>query len=503
MTVLEGQAGLHAGGGLEALPRRLDAALRRVRADRLLATLTVATALALVAFGFLEFASVSFGLPIDLGGRIAVALILGLALAAVGTAADVFAWPGRLGIARRADVRFGLDERLSTAIEIASRGSDADAPVVARALLADAERRAGSLDLRALVKVPYGRYALAVAAAAVFAAISLAPPDYVPPRAELARPQPSTTLTATEVADTFAELRRVATIMQNDAARRDDPFLEALAREALRIGEEIEAGRLTDRDAVVAALDRLAGFTAEAYPPVAVPAPDYEESGGITERPAEATQILRDLARDRMTPPSATETAARTQDQPLVEPGDAAADIPPMMGLPPPTADVPNPQAPAGAEGQPPTGGAPGAADDEGYIEAAEMETYTDPTNYRAERTVGERPENAQLIGPADAANTGQSRFAGAGQQMLNGPVAEEDPFALGADMFLTGQIDETGRRIRIEVPPEIQAIAILPGEAAATEWTALREVEALRTGVPLGARDLLARYFRAAAEAE
>jgi len=108
------------------------------------------------------------------------------------------------------------------------------------------------------------------------------------------------------------------------------------------------------------------------------------------------------------------------------------------------------------------------------------------------------------MVGPADAANTGQSRFAGAGQQILNGAPAEpEDPFALGADMLLNGQLDETGRRIRIEVPPEMQAIAIDPGEATATGWTARREVDVQRIGVPLVARDLLARYFRAAAEAE
>lgn len=499
MTVAEGQAGLR----LVALPRRLDAALRRARADRLLATLTTAIVVALVAFGFLEFATVSFGVPLDLTGRVAVASILGLAVAAVGTAADIFASPGRLGIARRADSRFDLGERLSTAIEVADRGGDAGAPV-ARALLADAERCAGSLDPRALVTVPYGRYAVAVAAAAVFAAISLAPPDST---AGGPAPAPAPTfaeLTATEAAETGAELRRVAAILNEDAAIRDDPFLRALAREALQIGDEIEAGRLTDRDAVVAALDRLAGLTAEAYPPATVLAPDYDESDVITERQPEATQVLRDLARERMTPPSSNETGTRTQDQPLVEPaGSAAADIPPMMGRQPPTADVPNPQAPAGADGQQPTGGAPGAADDEGYLEAADMETFNDPTNYRAERTASERPENAQLIGPADAANTGQSRFAGVGQQMLNGAMAADDPFAFGADMLLNGPIDETGRRIRVEVPPEMQAIAIDAGEATATDWTTLRQVEVQRIGVPLGARDLLARYFRAAAEAE
>lgn len=500
MTLAEGHA------GLDVLPRRLDAAVRRVRADRLLATLTVAAAAGLIAFGFLEFASVSFGLPLDLGGRSAVAAVLGLAVAAVGIAADLFTAPGRVALARRADARLRLDERLSTAVEVAARGDRADAPVE-RALLADAERQAGSVDPRALVTVPFARYALILAAAATFAAISLAPPDPFVGGPAQAVTASFATLTGAEAADTAAELRRVATILERDAAARDDPFLEALAREAGRIGEDIEAGRLTDRDAVVAALDRLAGFTAEAYPPAAVPVPNSFEGNGIVAPPqeAEATQMLRNLARERMAPPSAAPEGGRTQEQAAIEPAaDTPADVPPMMGLPPPTAETPNPQAPGAEGGDAPTGGAQTPAADEGYIKARDMETYTDPTNYQADRQAGERPEDAVLIGPADAANVGQSRFAGAGQQVLEGgAVVEEDPFALGADMLLTGQLDENGRRIRIEVPPEIQAITIAPGEATAMDWARRREVEVLRSGVPFAARDFLARYFRAAAEAE
>lgn len=473
-----------------------------MRASRLLATISTAIVVALVTFAFLEFASVSVGLAVDLAGRLALATILGLAVLALGTAADVLAWPSRIGIARHADRRLDLGERLSTAIEVASRGADARAPV-ARALLADAERRAGPISPRTLIVLPYARYGLAITAAAIFAAISLAPPDRASPSPAGATAASTITLNAAEVADTGAELRRVATMMEADAAERDDPFLAALAREALRIGEEIEAGRLTDRDAVVAALDRLAGFAAEAYPTVAPP--DSFDDGFMAEAPAEATQILRNLARERMAPATAMPEGTRSPEQPLVEPrAEAPADIPPIMGLPP-TADVPNPEAP-GDDGPEETGGARAPGDNEGYIEAEAMETFNDPTNYRAATTAGERPEDAAPIGPANNANTGQSQFAGAGQQTLEGrPAAEVDPFALGDDMLLTGQLDQTGRRIRIEMPPEMNAlaIAITPGEATAMDWAPRREVEVQRTGVPLAARDLLARYFRAAAEAE
>ncbi|MGV8839420.1 MAG: hypothetical protein ACWA6X_03845 [Bauldia sp.] len=490
--------------GLDALPRRLDAAVRRVRTDRLVATLTIAAAAAFVAFGFLEFASVSFGLPLDVGGRCAVAAALGLAVAAMGTAADMFTWPGRIALARRADLRLRLDERLSTAIEVAARGDHAGAPVE-RALLADAERRAASIDPGALAPLPFGRYGLVLAAAVAFAAMSLAPPDPFAggtPRSALPS---STTLTEAEATDTGAELRRVATILERDAAARDDPFLEALAREAARIGEAIETGRLTDRGAVVAALDRLTGFTAEAYPAAAAStAGSYEDPAiAIAPQEAEATQMLRNLARERMTPPNAANEGGTTPEQPAVEPAaNAPADIPP--GPAPPTAEVPNSQAPGADGGGQPAGGAPAPAADDGYIEAAAMETVTDPTSYRADAQAGERPEDAVPIGPATAANTGQSRFAGAGQQLLAGaPAPAQDPFALGADMLLTGPLDETGRRIRIEAPPEMQVIAIAPAEATAMTWAPRREIEARRTVVPLAARDVLARYFRAAAEAE
>jgi len=499
MTFAEGHA------GLDALPRRLDAAVRRVRAGHLLATLTTAVAVALVAFGLLEFATVFFRLDLDLADRCAIALILGLALAAVGTAADIFVWPGRITLARRADARLRLDERLSTAVEVAARGDDG-APVT-RALLADAERRAGAIDPRALVTLPLARCGLILAAAAAFAAISLAPPDPLAGGTGRNGVTPSvTTLTAAEAGETGAELRRVATILERDAGARDDRFLEALAREAARIGEAIETGRLTDRDAVVAALDRLAGFTAEAYPALAGPAAasSFEDPLTAPDREAEATRMLRNLARERLATPAATPNGAAAEGQPMADPAATPPEAaPPATDIPPPTGDAPNSRTPGGEDAPQPAGGAPAPAPDQRHTGAAAME-IVDPMTFQAGSQAGERPEDAAPLGPADGANTGPSRFAGVGQQTLEGaPAPEQDPFALGADMFLTGQLDETGRRIRIEVPPEMQALVIDPGTATAMDWAPRREAEVLRTGVPLAARDLLARYFRAAAEAE
>src|SRR5690606_1499256 len=78
--------------------------------------------------------------------------------------------------ARMADVRFDLDERLSTALECGlGTGASSDQPVV-RALLADAAARSASVDPVTLVPLAVPRpawYALALALA--FAALEMVP----------------------------------------------------------------------------------------------------------------------------------------------------------------------------------------------------------------------------------------------------------------------------------------------------------------------------------------
>src|SRR5262245_45134952 len=87
--------------------------------------------------------------------------------------------PDLAALARAADHRFALKERLSTALEVATaRLSDAAQDPVRLALLADAEQRAGSIDMRALVSLRLPRAAWCVPALLLAALLlQIVPPD--------------------------------------------------------------------------------------------------------------------------------------------------------------------------------------------------------------------------------------------------------------------------------------------------------------------------------------
>ena len=79
----------------------------------------------------------------------AIAFVCALVVAVLAT---FLLAPDLAALARAADHRFALKERLSTALEVATaRPSDAAQDPVRAALLADAEQRASSIDMRALV----------------------------------------------------------------------------------------------------------------------------------------------------------------------------------------------------------------------------------------------------------------------------------------------------------------------------------------------------------------
>jgi hypothetical protein len=178
--------------------------------------------------------------------------------------------PDLAAFARAADRTFALQERLSTALEVAAvlRPDTAPDPVRA-ALLADAERRAGAVDPCKLVRLTLPRMAWVVPAL-LTAAILL---QVLPPGA-FGRAAPGATverdasddggLSRQQAAETAANLRLISEILDQDAAQRSDPYLRTIARTLARLSSEVAQSTM-DRRVLANELHRLLAHTQQAY----------------------------------------------------------------------------------------------------------------------------------------------------------------------------------------------------------------------------------------------
>jgi hypothetical protein len=179
---------------------------------------------------------IALGLPGDewrwAGGVLAVGLLV----------TALWWWrsrPDLLEMARRADRYFDLDERLSTAVELGSRGADGDqvSPVTA-ALYRDAAAHAARVDPRRLVPIGIPRPAIALALVAIgVLALELTSPDGRP------GPAPGASILAT-VADgdaaSAAELiLDIAALVREQAERESNDYLRVVATSLERLAAEV------------------------------------------------------------------------------------------------------------------------------------------------------------------------------------------------------------------------------------------------------------------------
>ena len=165
-------------------------------------------------------------------------------------------------LARAAERRFALQERLSTALEVAATlRADTRFDPIRAALLADAEHHAGAIDPRRLVRLTLPRAAWAVPVLLVAAVLlQIVPPDAfgrAVPAATTARDAlEDGALSRQQAADTAANLRRIAEMLDQDAAQRSDPYLRTIARTLERLSGEVARAKL-DRRQLASELNRL------------------------------------------------------------------------------------------------------------------------------------------------------------------------------------------------------------------------------------------------------
>ncbi|MCY4353667.1 MAG: hypothetical protein OXC09_02620 [Truepera sp.] len=374
--------------------------------------------------------------------------------------------PSRLEAARRADRLLGLEERLSTAVEFESASGDR---IVELAQQLDAERHAGAVQVSrvAPLRLPgVGWPALALLVASL--AAQLLPPPTLP--------EITSSFDRAELEQALDQVERLQTAVAREAERREDPYLGAVA----------EALEMFRRDLASGGLDRQ-----ESRRQLTQIIEHMMRASDLEGNPAAlAEQLLASSPSELPADEAAGDAPTRGGDgaQPHLE-----GDLPPFAGLDP-LLDAVNRPLEGGPENEraPLTEGSRGGYTDRELIEALQEQAL------RASQAA--READGAIIGAAADSNPGASRLAGQGSQELVGDpatAAESDPDAFAfEDLALPGEIASEGRRIELELPPDVELVEVSGSLPALGPWRTLPEAALTTEFFPMSYREELSRYF-------
>lgn len=426
----------------------------------------------------------------------------GLVAIAVMPVIAVMQHPSIAFMARAADRRFATDECLSTALEVSS--APARWPgVVAQALLNYANIRSVEVEPRHLVPMRLPRFAAGIPILLGFAAmITIVPPPPLVQDAYYALlPEASETLLPEIAAQareqqqrTAANLRAIAAILKQDGEARADPAIQAISNALDRLGKEVGANAGMRGETLSQELGRLLGLARDAY----ARAGEEEASRNL----ARLIAGLNELAPNRpegayQNVPIKPATGQAREDTPIPDNplagllttreyagiDDFADMVPPGTVLGDPRRDQQR-----GGDGPPDA-----VAMDERTVANNPVDADYGPDGPDADGVAA-----GVMIGGADGVGPGD--YAGVGARDLFGRVTRPgDPIDVDGEMVLENPGIGGGRRIRLNLPPQIELqipAATVPG--AVGGWRTLAEEQVTRTDLPAPARDVVSRYFEA-----
>ena len=430
-----------------------------------------------------------------------VAFAAGLASLGLGLVLAAQNGPGIPKMARAADRRFNMDERMSTALEVAA-GTAGQPGIIAEALVRDAEVRTGAVDPNHLAPVRMPRSAVGIPLLLVVATwLTIAPPPALLQDAIAAlRPATATEMTQAERDEAAARLRAVAAILKQDGEERADPQLQAIARALEVLGDNYANKEETLAAQMMAAeLEKLMQLAREAY----------ARAGETPASPRNLSRLVADAVRDLK--PKAPPGAKPGTDGPMNQLGQqakGAGRLEPEVNTMPannPFTGLLTNREEAGRDDfaammQPGTTlgdmGAGNGAPGDGVADAiGDYEMDDDFFGGGAYEGFG---AGGELVGGADGAAPGD--YAGVGTRELFGNEGRLRRLAGTNDMMLQNNALGQGRRTRFNLlPPPTEATntdGTKPGEVAG--WRQLEEAEVTRAPLPIPSRDVVSRYFRA-----
>lgn len=435
-----------------------------------------------------------------------LSFVVGIATLVVGVVGVIQSNPAVGRMARRADRRFNLDERMSTALEVTA-GTGVTG-VIAEALVQDAEKRTNAVVPTYLAPVGLPRTAIAIPVLLVLGTwLSIAPP---PPLLQEAidafRPVPiATGLTAEERDEATARLRAVAAIIQQDGEERADPQLQAIARALQALGDGLAQQPNQFEQMMNAEMQKLLQLAKDAY----------ARAGERDTSPRNLSRLITPIA-DGFKPKPPPQRGAQGGPQNQLGAAAAGGAFEPEVNTMPKDnpftglmttrdqyngagrEDFNNGQMRPGQTLGDNGGGAFGAPGD-GIADAMGNAALEDDAFFAGGAyDGGEAGVGGELAGGADGAGPGD--FAGVGTRDLFGPEGRLRLAAGAQDMRLQNQNLGQGRRTRFNLlAPPTEATAAdgaQPGEVAG--WRQMEEAEVTRAPLPIPSRDVVSRYFRA-----
>lgn len=466
---------------------RLEAARRRLIAQGVLAAALWALAAGLALFGLLELLR---RLAPALGQGPDSALAAGLASAAIFAAGTILAFlraPSIDQLARRADHRFGLGERLSTALELGR--TTAAPPVVIAALLADTLHHAGIVTARELAVFRLPLAALVVPLAALAAAAITFVPVQPLATGAIIEAQLDATLGAPERAVAVDDITRVADVIREQANATDDTYMQAVATTLDDLGDRLALTPDVTRGEM---LDQLASLL------------DYARAASTDAPGAEGEripQLVEALQQSLALPPPADQPAAAPGSAPVADqPTAAATDSAAGSTQQSPTTSVASLLDELAQRNDDPEMGAANRLEAReevlDYMAAAQA-----PAAARAQPKARQRYENTQeMFGAQADAGAAEEQLAGEGTDPISdAPIAQRVDLDATAAMVLTGEDTGEGRHFQVEITPEAKLTTVSQQGLAANTggWQRATETEAGRYAIGIDDRDTVSRYLR------
>ncbi len=467
---------------LSELRTRLEQSRSRVRAGLLLRAALWSALVAGVSFLLLRLLAF-LGQPLGVlwsAVIFAVAFMVGI----------FWAWqktPSLLELAQRADRRFALFERTSTALELSQSQHEGLSGNLASAVLADAARYSSQIIPRVLAPMKFPRVGwLTLSLALVIAVVQFVVPErFFTQQETVVISEP---LSAEEQNVTVTNLRRTAELLSEEAEVKKDPYLQALAQAFNELSTKIETGSL-DREATQLELNRLMEHVERAFAGEGEATPSSEGFSNTPNPELTSQPLPPDAIENQL--PSEGQTAAMPGASQQTSPSSSLDEL--LSGLGRIEATLQQNKANREAN--------------QGQVTMADRQQfgpYITPESLEGLKALEERRKQQALaagqpVGAAQESTAGEGDLAGEGSQALSeGEMTDFETLGeVAEEMLLPENQTASGERIQLELPLPTQLTEVADRQEANTEeWQAGQETELRRDFIGPQDRAVVSRYF-------
>jgi len=401
--------------------------------------------------------------------------------------------PDLLEIARRADLHFQLDERLSTAVELESQGARAShSSPVAAALFRDAAAHAPRVDARQLAPIGVPRPAIALALGAIaLLALELTTP------ANRSATAPGASILATAAgrdADAAAEvILDIAALVRDQAERESNDYLRVVANSLEQLATDV----IEQDSGGQAVADELARLLSHAEA-----ASDVSESDAGAEGLSLTLANVEEFLRGKAEEVARADASTRESSESDGDPSGAESFLAEMMAraramLEPILAALAGERSDADLlAGDPAESDSSSAAEMEGEESAA--------PSVEASVVAGERPVGNVEMGDGAIANTETESGGGRPMQGVGGASALAETERMDVPDVSSSQDFElpteggSRRRLPEEIVPQTRFTEVAESPLPTGDWQQTTQ-EHLSSGyLGVSYRDVASRYFLA-----